>query len=213
MALSLNGARLGLDVHFERRWVHCHTLGRIVCLVDANEPVRELKHIVPQRNDDKLRIFSHCFAIVGHDRHVLEVQGGVDFVHKVERCRPEFMQREHQCQRAQSFFASAQIGDVLPALFRRPDREYHTFRKWVQRIDELELCIATLSDELVQGLELLGNLFESIIEFITPLFDKGIVLYSCGVPLFGLRLQLGEPPRKFFLLQNEVIDGLQIRIH
>lgn len=33
-----------------------HILGGVVCLIDANESISHLKHVVPQRDDDELSI-------------------------------------------------------------------------------------------------------------------------------------------------------------
>ena len=39
-----------------------------------------------------------CLDVVGNDRHVLEVQSGVDLIHKIQRCGLVVMQREDKCQ-------------------------------------------------------------------------------------------------------------------
>lgn len=42
--------------------VDSHTLGGVVSFVDANETIGDLKHVVPQRDDDELsvlRLFLH----------------------------------------------------------------------------------------------------------------------------------------------------------
>lgn len=36
--------------------VDSHTLGGVVRLVNADEPVGDLKHVVPQRDDDELSV-------------------------------------------------------------------------------------------------------------------------------------------------------------
>lgn len=35
-------------------WVDSHTLGGVVSFVDADETISDLKHVVPQGNDDEL---------------------------------------------------------------------------------------------------------------------------------------------------------------
>lgn len=37
-------------------WVDSHTFGCVVCFVDADEAICDLKHVVPQRDDDELSI-------------------------------------------------------------------------------------------------------------------------------------------------------------
>ena len=48
-------------------------LGGIVSLVNANEAVRQLKHVIAQADYDELRILGALFDVVRHDTHVLEV--------------------------------------------------------------------------------------------------------------------------------------------
>jgi hypothetical protein len=78
--------------------------GAVARLVDANQSVSKLEHVVAQRNDDKLcgdrdhrtiahhtpsqarhlRVLRALFDVVGDDRHVLEVERRVDLVHHVQ---------------------------------------------------------------------------------------------------------------------------------
>ena len=62
-------------------------LSRVARLVDADEPVRELKHVGPERDDDELGRLCPLADVVGDDADVAEVERGVDLVHKVERRR------------------------------------------------------------------------------------------------------------------------------
>lgn len=48
-------------------------LGAVVRLVDADQPVRQLEHVGPQRDDDELGVPGPLLDVVGHDGHVLEV--------------------------------------------------------------------------------------------------------------------------------------------
>ena len=62
-----------------------HRLGAVVCLVDANEPVGQLEHVVTKGDDDELGILGPLLDVVGDDADVLEVKSCVDLVHDVER--------------------------------------------------------------------------------------------------------------------------------
>jgi len=53
--------------------VDCDRLGGIVCLVDADQAVRQLKHVVAQADDNKLRVLGPLLDVVCHNAHVLEV--------------------------------------------------------------------------------------------------------------------------------------------
>ena len=65
--------------------VDSHRLRRVVGLVDAHEPVRELEHVVTERDDHELRILGPFLDVVTHDGDILKVQRRVDLVHDVER--------------------------------------------------------------------------------------------------------------------------------
>lgn len=45
--------------------VDSHALGGVVCFVDADEPVSDLKHVVPQRDDDELSVL--CLLLQKHE--------------------------------------------------------------------------------------------------------------------------------------------------
>lgn len=46
------------------------TLGHVVDLVDAHQPLGEFKHVVSQGNDDKLRVLGALLDVAGHNRHL-----------------------------------------------------------------------------------------------------------------------------------------------
>lgn len=64
---------LAVGTHAELMWVDSHALGGVVCLVDAHQAVSQLKHVVAQRDDDKLRVLSALLNVVAHDGHILEI--------------------------------------------------------------------------------------------------------------------------------------------
>lgn len=47
------------------------TLGHMVDLVDAHEPLSEFEHVVAKRDDDELRVFGAFLDISCHDRHLI----------------------------------------------------------------------------------------------------------------------------------------------
>lgn len=76
-------------------------------LVDTDESMTQLEHVVsvlalaavrcsgrriiPQRNDDKLRVLRAVFDVVRDNRYVAEVKCRINLVHEVERSRLERM--------------------------------------------------------------------------------------------------------------------------
>lgn len=77
--------------------------------------------------------------VVGDDGDVLEVKGGVDLVHDVQRRGLVVVQREDQGQGRERLLAAGQVGDVLPRLLGRADREDDALAERVQRIHQLQL--------------------------------------------------------------------------
>ena len=61
-----------------------HTSSGIRRLVNPDQPMTELKHVVPQGYDDKLCIFSSIFDVVRDDGDVPEVESRVDLVHEIQ---------------------------------------------------------------------------------------------------------------------------------
>lgn len=60
--------------------------------------------------------------VVCYNGHVLEVQSCINLIHEVEWRGAEIVQRKNKAQRAQSFLAATEVGDVLPRLSGRPTR-------------------------------------------------------------------------------------------
>jgi len=79
----------------KRSWVDGHRLCCIVCLVDSDQAVCQLKHVVAQGYNDKLSIFGSFLNVVGDNRDILEVQGSIDFIHHIQRSRLEVVQSKH----------------------------------------------------------------------------------------------------------------------
>ena len=86
ISVVLNNPRLGraftsaISVGSHRRrlnhkgaGVNCDRLGGIVRLVDADQAVRQLKHVVAQTDDHELRVLGPLLDVVRHDAHILEV--------------------------------------------------------------------------------------------------------------------------------------------
>ena len=61
-----------------------HTSSSIRRLVNPNQSMTELKHVIPQGYDDELRVFSPIFDVVCHNGDVPEVESGVNLVHEIQ---------------------------------------------------------------------------------------------------------------------------------
>lgn len=119
--------------------LHRHALGHMIDLVNANQPLRQFKHVIPQRNDDELSILRALFDVSRNDRHlddlvseclarnerhssyIPEIQRSINLIHDVQRCRTINMQRKNQRQRAKRLLTTRQVADILPAFLRRHD--------------------------------------------------------------------------------------------
>jgi hypothetical protein len=118
--------------------------------------------IVPEGDDDELRVLRPVLDVVRDDRNVPEIQRGIDFVHKVQRSRldtKDFSPRsfgqssgsphlvgvksEHQRKRAQSLLSTGQIGDIPPTLFRWHHAEDDTFREGIHTIHQLKFGVSS----------------------------------------------------------------------
>ena len=53
--------------------IYCHALGGMVRLVDAHQPVCQLKHVVSKADDDELGVLSALLDVVSNNGDVLEV--------------------------------------------------------------------------------------------------------------------------------------------
>ena len=94
---DLSDVWLGLNL--DQVGVDGDALGGVVRLVDADQPVRQLEHVGPERDDDELGVTSPLTDVVRHDAHVLEVQGRVNLVHDVEGRGFVVMKSKHQGER------------------------------------------------------------------------------------------------------------------
>ena len=56
----------------------CDGLCRIVCLVDSNQGVCQLKHVITQTNDKELGILGPLLNVVGNNADVAVVKSSVD---------------------------------------------------------------------------------------------------------------------------------------
>eukprot|EP00962_Isochrysis_galbana_P023267 scaffold7006_cov108-Isochrysis_galbana.AAC.8 len=105
-------------------------------------PVRELEHVVAQRDDDELRVARALLDVVAHDGDVAEVERRVDLIHHVERRRLVVVERKDERERRERLLASREVGDVLPRLLGRPYREDDALGEGVERVDQLQLGVA-----------------------------------------------------------------------
>ena len=60
----------------------------------------------PKGDDDELSVPSSLLDVVGHDWDVLEIQGGVDLIHDVERGGLVVVEGEHQGQWGQGLLST-----------------------------------------------------------------------------------------------------------
>jgi len=94
-------------VHLFR--IDCDGLRHIVRLVNADQFVGQLKHVVPQGNDDELAVVGayvtrQClvfvadaiFDVLSDNCHIFVVQGSIHLVHAVEGGWLVDMQRKNQ---------------------------------------------------------------------------------------------------------------------
>ncbi|KAI6756206.1 hypothetical protein HG530_011942 [Fusarium avenaceum] len=122
----------------------------MIDLVHANQPRRELKHVVAQRDDDELGVLGALLDVVGNDRdlrtirvsqgeggtYVSEIQRGIDLVHDIQRSRLVVVQGENESQTAQRLFTTRKVADVLPTLLWWHDTEQDTFAEGIQTVDK-----------------------------------------------------------------------------
>ncbi len=71
-------------------------LRTVIGLVDTNQAVCQFKHIVSERNNDKLSILRAFLDIICDDRNVFEVKRGINLVHNVQRGRFVVMQCKNE---------------------------------------------------------------------------------------------------------------------
>ena len=80
--------------------------GDIIGLIDANHLLGQVKHVIPQRYDDELAVFSLFTNVLTYNSYVLVVQSCVNFIHAVERGRLVQMQGKDEAKTAQSLLAT-----------------------------------------------------------------------------------------------------------
>jgi len=90
-------------------WVDGHRLGSIVGLVDAHKPVCQLKHVVAQTNDHKLRILGALLNIVCNDGHILEICRHKHASGNAQGCQRADASRFHLRTSAQRICITVQI--------------------------------------------------------------------------------------------------------
>ena len=78
------------------RGLYLYGLGLVGDLVNADQLIGQIEHVVPQRYDYELSILRPLLYVVGHYRYILEVQSSVDFVHEVEGSRLVVVEGEYQ---------------------------------------------------------------------------------------------------------------------
>ena len=97
IAGSLGGLGFANDVLIR---VDCDTLCAILGLVNADEMVGQLEHVVSEADDDELGVLGAFFDVVSYNGDILKVQCRVNLVHKVQRSWLVVMQSKDKSQRA-----------------------------------------------------------------------------------------------------------------
>ncbi len=73
-----------------------NNFGLVKSLINPHQLISQVKHIIPQRNDNKLRILRPLLNIIAHNGHILKIQGRINLVHEVQRRRLVVVQGEDQ---------------------------------------------------------------------------------------------------------------------
>ena len=95
----------------------------MIDLIHPDQPRRQLEHIIPEGNNNKLSILGALLDIRRDDGDIPEIQRGIDLIHDVQRGGLIMMESEHQRERGQRLLASRKVADILPALLGRHDGE------------------------------------------------------------------------------------------
>mmetsp|Transcript_26254 Transcript_26254/g.75806 ORF Transcript_26254/g.75806 Transcript_26254/m.75806 type:complete len:386 (+) Transcript_26254:552-1709(+) len=122
------------------------------------------------------------------------------------------MKRKHQSQGRQRLFSARKVGNVLPRLFRRTDREDNTLREGIEGVHQLELRVSSQGNHLIHLLELERNLPESIHEHLETQPSELFMLPSCFVPVLGNLVQIRNLGQIVHLLLTVVFDSTHIGI-
>jgi len=83
----LSGA-LGFDLTVwdtESIRINRDTLRHVMSLVDSNETISQLKHVVSKTDDDELSILRSFLDVVCYNGDIFEIQSSIDFIHHVKR--------------------------------------------------------------------------------------------------------------------------------
>lgn len=184
----------------------------------------------PKRDDDELRVLRPILDIIRDDRHVPEIQRGVDLVHEVQRRRLVRVEREHERERAQRLLSTRQVRDVAPALLRRHDAEDDTLRERVHAVDELELGVPSERDHLsytqsdnrtswtcrdgtylVHLLELVRDVVEALHELVMPVLAQLVVKSLLRIAVGGCLSEGFGAMSPFRLARAVLLDDRRVR--
>ena len=113
--------------------------------------------IIPEGDDDELGVPSPLLDVVGDYGDILEVQGGVDLVHHVERGGLVVVEGEDQGERGEGLLPTGEVGNVLPGFLWWPHAEHDTLSEGVETVHQLELGVSAQGDHLVHLLQLAGD--------------------------------------------------------
>lgn len=126
----------------------------VIGLVDSNQLVSQIEHVVSQRYYDELSVSGSLLYVVSHYCYVLEVKSCVDLVHEVQRSGFVVVQGEYQRKRAQGLLSARQLVHLLPTFFGGTDAEVDSITEGIESVNELQLGISSACQVLINFLKL-----------------------------------------------------------
>lgn len=162
-------------------WIDGHRIRTVIRLVNTDQTICQLEHVVSERDHDELGILRSLLNIVSNNAHVSEIKGSIDLIHHIQRSGLVMVQSEDQGERRQRFLSSTKVADILPGLLGRTNAEDNTFREGIEGINQLQLGITAQCDHLIHLLQLECDDVKSIHELRQTLFTKIIIFLADGI--------------------------------
>jgi len=76
-----------LNLLFQQFRSDCQSFRNIVCFINANHFLCEIKHIVSQANNYKLAILGLLPNIFSNNRHIFVIKSSINFIHAIKWAR------------------------------------------------------------------------------------------------------------------------------
>ena len=77
-------------------WLNGNTFRLIECLVDTDQLIGQLEHVVPQGDDYELCVLGAFLDIVAHDLHVTVIESSVYLIKEIQGSGSEVVQCKYQ---------------------------------------------------------------------------------------------------------------------